>query len=147
MFLWDTFYQLFPVNKPWLKKPSAYESNYITFTHSPVLAQYVACWTFTLVRAERVNAAEGTQERILGTLIDIWTRNRSQQVTIVLQGYKDCRLEATVAVILHTFTGHHWPRLKAVITCALKPTDDVDACAVAAGISNITLIRICVKHS
>lgn len=52
-----------------------------TFTHPLVLAQHIASGTFTLVRANDVNTAEGTQERILGALIDVWMRNRRQQVS------------------------------------------------------------------
>ena len=52
-----------------------------TFTHPLVLAQHVASGTFALVRADHVNAAEGTQQRILGALVDVWKRNRRQQVS------------------------------------------------------------------
>lgn len=44
----------------------------------------------------------------------------------------------------HTFTGHHWPRLKAVIARTLKSTDDISARAVSAGIANVTLISVCI---
>lgn len=40
-------------------------------------------------------------------------------------------------MISHTFTGHHWPGLKAIIACTLKATDDISACAVAAGIADV----------
>lgn len=45
-----------------------------------------------------------------------------------------------------TFAGHHWPRLKAVITRALKSTDNISACAVSTGISNAALISVCIEE-
>lgn len=42
-----------------------------------------------------------------------------------------------------TFTGHHGTGLKAIITRTLEATDDVGACAVAAGVSNAALISVC----
>lgn len=50
-------------------------------------------------------------------------------------------------IISHTFTGHHWPRLKAIITRTLKPADDIRACAIAARIANFTLISVCIEES
>lgn len=49
----------------------------------------------------------------------------------------------SAGVCSRTFTGHHWPRLKAVLARALKATNDVVACAVSAGIANGTLISVC----
>lgn len=51
-----------------------------TFTHPPVLAQHVAGGTLALVRAHHVDTAEGTQERILGALVDVWRRSRVKKV-------------------------------------------------------------------
>ena len=69
--------------------------SYSTFTHPPVLTKHVACWTFALVGAHHINTAEGTQQRILGTLIDVCAGSRRQQVTIVVQQYKDYVMEVT----------------------------------------------------
>lgn len=69
-----------------------------TFTHPPVLAQHVARGTFALVRAHHVNTAESTQQRILGALVDIWTGNRRQQVTVVA---KTCTREGRVQASFH----------------------------------------------
>ena len=51
-----------------------------TFTHPPVLAQHVARGTLALVRAHHVDTAEGTQQRILGALVDVCRRSRVKQV-------------------------------------------------------------------
>lgn len=50
-------------------------------------------------------------------------------------------------MISHTFTGHHWPGLKAIIACTLKATDDISACAVAAGIADVALVSVCIEES
>lgn len=50
-------------------------------------------------------------------------------------------------IISHTFTGHHWSRLKAIITRTLKAADHISACAVAAGIADIALISVCIEES
>lgn len=50
-------------------------------------------------------------------------------------------------MVSHTFTGHHWPGLKAIIACTLKATDDISACAVAAGIADVTLVSVCIEES
>ncbi len=42
-----------------------------TFAHPAVFSQNVSGWTSAFVRAHRVDAAERTQQRILGTLVDI----------------------------------------------------------------------------
>lgn len=83
----------------------------LVFTHPPVLPQHVACWAFTLVRTHYINTAEGTQQRILGALVDV-------------------------------FAGHHWPRLKAVIARTLKSPNNISACAVSTGISDVALISV-----
>ena len=51
------------------------------------------------------------------------------------------------SVQTHTFTGHHWPGLKAIVTRTLEATDDISACAVAAGIANVTLIGVYIGES
>lgn len=51
-----------------------------TSTHPPVLAQHVASGTLALVRAHHVDTAEGTQQRILGALVDVCRRSRVKQV-------------------------------------------------------------------
>lgn len=45
-----------------------------------------------------------------------------------------------------TFAGHHWPRLKAVIARTLKSPNNISACAVSTGISNVALISVCVEE-
>lgn len=50
-------------------------------------------------------------------------------------------------MVSHTFTGHHWPGLKAIIACTLKATDDISARAVAAGIADVTLVSVCIEES
>lgn len=72
----ENFYQSVPVNGP-ANSDYTGESFYCyTFTHPPVLPQHVACWAFTLVRTHYINTAEGTQQRILGALVDVWIGNR-----------------------------------------------------------------------
>lgn len=117
-----------------------------TFTHPLVLTQNVACGTFTLVRAHHVNTAKGTQQRILGALIDVW--NTRQQLTAGDRLQRYYRTTKTFTYMMsHTFTGHHRPRLKAIIACTLKSADDISACAVAARIANVTLISVCIEES
>lgn len=48
----------------------------LTFTHPLVVTQHVASWTFTLVWSKHVYAAEGAQQRVLGTLVDVWNRGQ-----------------------------------------------------------------------
>lgn len=53
----------------------------------------------------------------------------------------------SAGVVSHTFTGHHRPGLKAVVTRTLEPADDISARAVAAGIANVTLISVCIEET
>lgn len=108
-----------------------------TFTHPLVLAQHVAGGTFTLVRAHHVDAAEGTQQGVLGTLVDIWTRDGQK-----LEQHR-WRRRRRRCLTVHTLAGHHRPRLKAVITRTLEASDDIGACAVATGVADLTLVGVC----
>lgn len=49
--------------------------------------------------------------------------------------------------IARTFARHHGPRLKAILARTLKATDDIGACAVAAGIANVALVNVCNEDS
>lgn len=52
-----------------------------------------------------------------------------------------------LCALVDVFTGHHWPGLKAIIACTLKATDDISACAVAAGIADVTLVSVFTSDS
>lgn len=117
-----------------------------TFTHPLVFTQYVACGTLALVRTHHVNAAEGTQQRILGTLIDVWMGIRTgYSSSRAVRKLKDGGESADT--IARTFARHHGPGLKAILARTLKATDDIGACAVAAGIANVALISVCIEDS
>lgn len=68
------------------------------------------------------------------------------------QGTESSELQVKPAESMHevcvcdfaslAFAGHHWTGLEAVIAGTLKPSDDISACAVAAGIANVTLISV-----
>lgn len=60
-----------------------------TFTHPSVLAQNVSRGAFTLVRAHHVDTAEGTQQRILGALVDVCARTRKKHVVAAAQECKN----------------------------------------------------------
>lgn len=46
-------------------------SSYFTFTHLLVFPEGVANWARAFVRPESVHAAEGAEQWVLGTLVDI----------------------------------------------------------------------------
>lgn len=108
--LWGTlfiFYQHFPINGPWLRERSQWARGFScsTFAHPLVLAQHVARGTFTLVWTHHVHTAEGTQQRILGTLVDVWTRTGRERVIV------GRNTEAALWKCRHGFTYLHMPSL------------------------------------
>lgn len=46
--------------------------NLLTSTHALVVSQHISSRTHALIGPKGVNTAEGTKQRILGALIDIW---------------------------------------------------------------------------
>lgn len=52
----------------------------LTSAHALVISQHVAGRTHTLIGTEGVNAPEGTQQRILGALVDVWSQEEVKRI-------------------------------------------------------------------
>lgn len=52
------------------------------FAHLLVFPEGVANWASAFVGPKGVHAAESTEQWVLGTLIDIWSRNRNQVLSL-----------------------------------------------------------------
>lgn len=47
---------------------------FLTFTHLLVFPEGVANWARAFIRSESVHASESTEQRVLGTLVDVWPK-------------------------------------------------------------------------
>lgn len=70
----------------------------LTSAHALVISQHVASRTHTLIGTKGVYTPEGTQQRILGALVDVWSQEERRVCLIYCHFLKSTFVNVSVTV-------------------------------------------------
>lgn len=89
-------------------------------THPLILPQHVACRTHALVRTERVHTAEGTEQRVHSTLINIFTTHHGPRFKPLLTGALEASYHVSAGAVATRVSNRTLVRIHAFDTSVIQ---------------------------